>query len=144
MQSINRIIFFVLVLSFFQNGKAQDKVKTFYDSGNLKTEGIIKNGKRSSDWSYYFEDGNLRAIEKYRSGFIVQKKEYFASGELKVSVYMLNASNALQAYYYDREGRLIKSGLLNNDQQEIGEWLYYSDTGELIKTLKFKDGQIID
>jgi uncharacterized protein YdhG (YjbR/CyaY superfamily) len=48
--------------------KKSGEFKEFYLSGNLKTQGHIKNGEKNGIWHWYRSDGSLLKVEQFKSG----------------------------------------------------------------------------
>ena len=42
--------------------------KTYFDSGQLETEGMLVSGKKHGEWRHYFESGVIRIISIYEQG----------------------------------------------------------------------------
>jgi len=133
----------VLLLVFFNSVSGQQNIKLFYDNGNLASEGQELDGKRMGDWSSFFEDGSLKSMAKYKSGFVIQKKEFYKTGEVSMSSFMLNGTDRMQTYYYFKNGNMKKQGAVNANKLETGEWLFYNEKGDEVKTVVYDNGQII-
>ncbi len=75
--------------------------KKYYNNGNLREEGQLKNGQGNGEWKYYYENGQLKSVGNYENG----KK----TGEWK---------------YYLENGNLTELGKYENDKK-VGEWKTY-------------------
>ena len=59
---------------FFSN--QSDSKTEYYDDGNIKAQGPIKdNYIKDGEWTYFREDGNIEAKEMYKDGRVVEVKE---------------------------------------------------------------------
>lgn len=99
-------------VSFYKtenNKEVKVKEKLFYENGNLKLEGEIKDGKRTGIWKAYYEDGTLWSEGE------------FVNGE----------RNGYGLNYYPN-GKLRMEGDYKNDKQ-AGKWKYYNEQGVLIE-----------
>jgi len=131
-------------LIFFNTVSAQQDIQLFHDNGNLESKGQELNGDRMGDWLSYYENGSLRSLAKYKSGFIIQKKEYYKTGEVSMSSFMLNGTDRMQTYYYFKNGKMQKQGVVNANNFETGEWVFYNEKGDELKTVVYDNGQIIN
>jgi len=134
----------IFLLIFFNTVSAQQDIQLFHDNGNLESKGQELNGDRMGDWLSYYENGSLRSLAKYKSGFIIQKKEYYKTGEVSMSSFMLNGTDRMQTYYYFKNGKMQKQGVVNANNFETGEWVFYNEKGDELKTVVYDNGQIIN
>ena len=131
------LVIFLIVVSFsachnltekievrFPNGKPQivryyDKsdvlVKEveYYDTGQVKMEGGMKDGQREGLWKAYFPDGRPQSIG------------YFANG-LRTG----------QATVYQVNGNLYEEGFYK-EGKHCGKWKFYDEQGDLLKEVDF-------
>lgn len=91
---------------------------SFYENGQMKSEGQYKNSKPVGEWIFYFENGNPHMKGIY---------------EKKDSVYW---------YYYYEKGTLRNEGVIQNNVKQ-GVWKYYYENGQL-KAEGFYDKNIKD
>lgn len=125
---------------FFEDGtvKAQayyeegDGVyKQFYPSGELRMEGLNKDGKSEGLWTYYFETGELEAKGEFLEGlrdsiwtFYHKNGQISATGD-----YLKGKKTGLWTYYYEN-GQKSSEGELIEDQRD-GQWNLYYESGEI-------------
>ena len=68
----------------YKNGKLNGKAFTYYENGQLRSEGNWENEERHGYWKEYYESGQLRSEGNWkneeRHGYW---KEYYESGQLK-------------------------------------------------------------
>lgn len=89
----------------------------YHPGGNLKTRGILKNGKRTGVWISYHTNGNIYSENKYKKG-------------------VLNGKTA--AYYPN--GNVQYMGLyISNEKDDT--WFFYLEDGTLDKEILFKKGK---
>ena len=133
--------------------------KSYYESGELKTEGQYRNNKRIGNWKSYFKNGqasseysydnngkrNKEAISYYESGAVKYKTElqsaeyirsgYFETGELK------SESQIKDGYYKEflKDGTLrIESEMV--DYQLSGLWKRYYSEGIIEWVVNYTEG----
>lgn len=81
----------------------------YYQNGNIKIKGILKNGKRDGDWSYFYENGKLWSWGEYTEG----------------------VRNGASSVYYENGVLKMEGNYFNNKQ--IGIWKFYDENGNLKK-----------
>ena len=103
-----------MVLLFDKSGECVRKVE-YYDSGEVRMEGAIKNGQRDGEWTAYFPDGR------------VQSHGYFEDGKRTgaATVYWMNGNLREEGFY--TEGR------------HSGRWKWYDEQGNLLREEDYGD-----
>lgn len=97
-----------IVLMLNKSGECVKKIE-YYDSGQVKMEGPIKNGKREGEWTAYFRDGR------------VQSHGFFKNGE---------RTGAATVYYSN--GNLLSEGFYREGKHS-GHWKWYDEQGNLLR-----------
>ena len=64
----------------YKGGKAERLAMTYYENGNLRSEGNFKNGKKEGLIKFYYEDSNLILEMDYKDGKAVSGYVYDESG----------------------------------------------------------------
>lgn len=106
------------VAQFFQRSGAVDSSKV-YENGFLIAKGIInRKGVKVGSWETYFLDGKLKSKGDYKSG-----KKY---GKW---IYYFNSGQKEQEGFYDNSGLFT------------GEWRWYYENGNLLRTEEFLRGE---
>ena len=89
--------------------------KTYYENGNIKSEGNYINGKIEGEFKHYFENGNIEFIINYKNGNLSgEAKEYYENGNIK---YISNYENdVLEGEFisYNMNGDIEKKGTYKN------------------------------
>ena len=88
----------------------------YHPNGNIKTKGLLKNGKRTGAWTSYFLDGKVQSESKFDKG-------------------KLNGKTA--AYYPN--GNVQYMGLYVNNKKD-DHWFFYQEDGSYLKDVLFKNG----
>ena len=112
----------------FPNGKPQMvhyydrndrcvKEVEYYDSGQVKMEGGMKDGKMEGEWTAYFIDGR------------VQSHGFFKDGK---------RTGEAQVFYAN--GNKYEEGSYK-DGKHVGKWKFYDEQGFLIKEVDFGEGE---
>ena len=97
-----------VVLILNKSGECIKKIE-YYDTGQVKMEGGMKDGKREGEWKAYFPDGRLQSHSFFKDGL--------SSGPVTV--------------YYSN-GNLRHEGFYKNDKH-CGEWKWYDEQGNLLR-----------
>ncbi len=91
--------------------------KAYYLSGDIKIEGNFKKDKFDGDWKYYDERGVLIGEGSFDGG----------TGDIT---------------FYDNRGLPLRLTHYKNNKKD-GEELYYTQTGDVYKTIVFKQDRIV-
>ncbi len=82
-------LFLIFEISLFSCGYKSEYslgkgelVKTYYENGNLKTEGWINSDLRDSCWNYYKNDGSLKAKGCYDLGLKTDVWYYYSENKI--------------------------------------------------------------
>ena len=89
------------------------KETEYYESGQLKMEGEMKDDHREGEWKAYFPDGRLQS-----SGFF---KDGLRTGAAKV---------------WQENGNLLQEGSYK-DGKHVGKWRFYDEQGLLFKEVDY-------
>ena len=89
----------------------------YYETGQVKMEGGMKNGKMEGEWTAYFIDGR------------VQSHGYFKDGK---------RTGAAQVYYSN--GNKYEEGSYK-EGKHVGKWTFYDEQGFLVKEIDFGVGE---
>ena len=96
-------------------GEKNGPFKTFYDNGQLKTEGVYKNG---------FPYGLL--------------EEYYENGQLKMTLFYVENGQLEMEQLYDKNGQLEEESLFNKNGQLEVKRIYHGDGTETITSYNYE------
>lgn len=85
----------------------------YYESGQVKMEGPMKDGRREGEWVAYFPDGRPQSIGEFKAGKM--------DGASKV--------------YWDN-GNLRWEGN-NKEDKRCGKWVFYDEQGLFLKEVDY-------
>lgn len=88
-------------------------IKVYYESGKLKAQGNLLNGKKSGLWTSYYPNGKMWSRTAYYSGL---------------------ASGASVTYYENGQIKFVGD---YKDGKRTGMWKFYQEDGTLIKEVNF-------
>ena len=93
------------------------KETEYYESGQVKMEGGMKDGQMEGEWTAYFIDGR------------VQSHGFFKDGK---------RTGAAQVFY--ATGNKYEEGFYK-EGTHVGKWKFYNEQGTLIKEVDFGEGE---
>lgn len=85
----------------------------FYESGQVKMEGTIKDNNREGEWKAYFPDGRVQSIGTFVDGL-----------------------RTGQATVWQENGNLLQEGFYKKGKH-CGKWKFYDEQGNLVKELDY-------
>ena len=85
----------------------------YYETGQVKMEGGMKNGLREGEWTAYFPDGRM------------QSKGSFSNGQ-----------RTGEATVWQENGNLLQEGFYKNGKH-CGKWKFYDEQGDLVKEVDY-------
>ena len=126
-----------------KDGKLNGPSKFYDENGNLRAEGNLKDGKPEGLAKDYDENGNLRAEENFKDG----KREgvtkyYHENGKLHAEINFKNNKQEGLAKFYDENGKLHAEINFKNNKLE-GLAKFYHENGKLHAEINLKDGEPI-
>jgi len=113
--------------------------KTVVISTGIKEKGVFKEGCKHGLWKTFYKNKKVK-IENWNHGLIYGPYKVFnTQGKLLYEMeFSKNGTSRYKDYYY-KTGRLKVEGNYTKGRKE-GKWLYYSENGETIKTINYKQG----
>ena len=140
MKRIKSIVFLILMSLVFSNEVfSQTEYQTYtYPSGQILSEGTLRDGKPDGLWKTYYESGQLKSIGK-RTNFLLDSIWVFFSeaGDTTLIVnYVKDLKNGPR-FTYGKEDILMEPYV--NDVKQ-GEGRRYDKKWHLIQNITYKDG----
>lgn len=89
------------------------KESEYYETGQVKMEGGMKDGKMEGKWKAYFPDGRVQSIGFFSNGL--------RTGEATV---------------WQENGNLYQEGFYK-EGKHCGKWKFYDEQGNLLKEVDF-------
>lgn len=85
----------------------------FYESGQTKMEGTMKDGQREGEWTAYFPDGRIQSQGTFKNG-----------------------KRTGAATVWQENGNLLQEGFYK-DGKHVGKWKFYDEQGNLLKEVDY-------
>ena len=101
------------VVHYFDKHNNCVKETEYYDTGQVKMEGGMKDGKMEGEWAAYFPDGRM------------QSKGFFSDG-LRTGRATVGQEN----------GNLLQEGFYK-EGKHCGKWKFYDEQGNLLKEVDY-------
>lgn len=115
--------------------------KTYYESGQLKKEGVRKNGLLEGQSKEYYASGKLESEMFFKDGKPEgPAKFYYENGQLKVEGFFKDGKSEGFFKYYYASGQLEKEGAFKSGLPE-GLTKFYYENGQLEKEAVQKSGK---
>ncbi len=135
--------------------------KTFYPNGMIKEEFSYRHGKLDGYYKQYDRDGNLESIRKYIEDELIKDSDELVEYEIRRDYYPdmrvkiegsyrdgvadgvrkeFNPDGTLRIVYIIDMGRLIGSGILDEQGKKQGFWKEYFKEGGMKSEGNYKDG----
>ena len=89
------------------------KETEYYQSGQVKMEGGMKEGKMDGEWKAYFPDGRLQSVGSF-----------------------VNGLRTGRATVWQENGNLLQEGFYK-EGTHVGKWKFYDEQGELVKEVDY-------
>ena len=133
------ILIVILCLFFGLKAMSQAEYKTFtYPSGQVSSEGLLRDGKPDGLWKTYYENGQLKSVGK-RTDFLLDSTWVFfvENGDTTLIVnYHNDLKNGLRSTF--SEDGVIEEPFVNDVRQ--GEGRRCDRKGRILQTVTFKNG----
>ncbi len=101
------------VVRYFDKHNNCVKESEYYESGQVKMEGGMKDGKMEGKWKAYFPDGRVQSIGFFSNGL--------RTGEATV---------------WQENGNLYQEGFYK-EGKHCGKWKFYDEQGNLLKEVDY-------
>ncbi|QWX83176.1 hypothetical protein H0I23_12030 [Cellulophaga sp. HaHaR_3_176] len=112
-----KAFFYVCVFALFcTNATAKTYSKKYYETGKLKSEGWVDNGKKSGYWKFYYMNGRISEEGHYDEN---KKIKYW--------------------HYYNEYGKLKQQGSYI-DGQKSKWWLFFDTNGQINHKCQLSEG----
>ncbi|MEO9853812.1 MAG: hypothetical protein ABJH72_07600 [Reichenbachiella sp.] len=139
----------------YENGQTLGNWIYYYSNGAKSAEGLQKNGSKDGYWKMFYDSGVIKGVGEFDEG-TGEYKEYYISGNLKVTGNFRGDLNYGQWTYYDEEGNVEGQAQFDEDGigkyegyylngnvkmmgnlsqgRRVGEWTLYKKNGEVAGT----------
>lgn len=140
--------------------------KKYFPNEQLRYEGRFDHGTEVDTFKFYFENGDLKAVNYFRGkGGVAYSWQYGGENRLAAEGKYINAKRDSVWTFYDIDGNVISRETYKNDKREgpaftyfdtgrkaeavhyvndkkEGEWKQFYETGKPKTTGQYKDGSL--
>lgn len=128
---------------FLRNGQPDGYWKSYYRNGILKTEGNRKNFQLDGIWKFYNEAGEVQTEITYQEDIKEGLSTTYLKGvKIKEEPYSGDKKEGLARYYHPETGNLWKEVPFVNNREQ-GSAFEYDTTGTIITLLTYKQGVLV-
>ena len=118
--------------------------KEYYESGKVKREENIVDGKREGKSVLYYESGKVEWEENYVDGKLEGKSVwYYESGEVEREVNYVDGNKDGKWVYYYESGEVKRERNYVDGKRE-GKWVDYDEEGNITRERCWEMGEEVD
>lgn len=126
----------------------------YFEDGSIKST-IFYNlaGKKDGVSTYYNKEGEVRASEIYKNGYLIKKgiidkkgfaqgiwETYYLNGKLKSKGAYKNGKKFGKWTYYYSNDKIEQEGFYDENGKYTGEWKWYYEDGSLLRKENYRRG----
>lgn len=122
--------------------RKQGKWQKTYLNGVIKYEGQFRNDKPYSEFRYYYENAQLKAITKFSDdGIIAHTKSYHENGQpMADGKYINQLRDSIWNFYSDLDGKLLAKDSYKKGKLDGKSILYYAESAKPVEITEYKNG----
>ena len=97
------------IVKYYNKSDQCVKETEFYESGQVKMEGAMKDGKRDGEWKAYFPDGRVQSHGYFKDGKRTGEATVFwQNGNLREEGFYKEGVHCGHWKWYDEQGYLLR------------------------------------
>jgi uncharacterized protein len=117
----------------------EDSTSVFYfPDGKLSLKGAYKNGKKTGEWKYYNELGEMTAHDVYTPSRNRSTTRIYTAGEMRIDYSYKNGEKDSAQIYYSSKGKV--AFVLFYDEGEFTGYTHEGKDGKLLPQIRVKNG----
>ncbi|MGL4538101.1 MAG: hypothetical protein ACRCUD_03265 [Cetobacterium sp.] len=135
----------LILEKYYKNYESIMEHKEWYENGKSKKYGKFSNGRPTSVWKEWSEDGILIEVRDYGSGYETSKVEkYYNNGKIHKQYSINNRDGYMVGSFLEfyENGKIKLEGVYGNESLKAREWDEFNSNGDLIKRTKYSYGDI--
>ena len=124
------------------DGKIVGLCRSYYESGNIKSQVNYKNGQIDGFATFYYDTTNQTVkseVEFENNKIINTYREFYKNGNRKAIISIEKEKFNGDAAYFYKNGVLKMKGKYKNGKKN-GKWEFFNKTGEIYNKTKWKHG----
>ena len=125
-----------------KNGLKQGRWEKTYTNGAIRYQGQFRNDKPYGEFKYFYPDGKLKSIVRYRKkGEDAYVKSFQFNGKpLAKGKFVHQKKDSLWRYYSDLDGKLVATENYKNGIKDGQSISYYPENGKPVEIITYKKG----
>ena len=128
--------------AFYKNDVLNGIERTWNKEGQLISETYYKDGKKNGAYSSWYENGVMMAKGAFKNDLEEGKWQIFDERGLLMGEATFTGGSGIQMAY-DKNGVLERKTTFQKGLKN-GEEIYYTPSGEVVKTILYKDDLILE
>ena len=125
----------IISKELYVNDKKEGKSFYYFDDGKLKEEVFYVNGKKQGSGREYDERGNVITLTEYHNNYLISRQ--------RINRYDNQGNKQDTWIYFFPSGKVYREMRYLNDNLN-GLYKEFNESGNLILSLKYKDGKIVE
>ena len=123
-----------------RDGEVEGRWEEYYENGRLMTKGTIKDGEPDGPYEHYDENGQLQTKGTMKDGEVEGRwEEYYENGRLMTKGTIKDGEPDGPYEHYDENGQLQTKGTMKDGEVE-GPWEEYYENGQLMTKRTYRAG----
>ena len=135
-------LFYIILLISLSVSAQKTYQKAYFDNGNLKSEGWLKNDQKNGYWKFYYQNGNIKKEGRFSKDKPIKYWYFYTKKGIKKSAgHFINGEKSNWWLFYDGFEKINHKCQLKHNVKN-GYCLMYKNE-ELVSAAKFKAGKKI-
>lgn len=131
-------------LYHLKEGLLHGPYATYYEEGQVESEGNYEEGNEVGTFTEYYENGDLMMVSNYKEGLLHGKMiNYYENGQIESEgTYEDGNLNGKATWYY--ESGVVKKEASYIDSELHGDYIEYTENGEIELKETYDNGTLIN
>ena len=133
------IIFFLIYINVNYSQNVESK-KFYFQTGELSSEGNLKNGKPDGKWTNYYKNSKKKSIGFWKEALLDSTWLFYdSSGIITLKEEYKNNKKHGIIINYDSTGRIVKKTFYKNGNKEGKEVKYFKGSNKILKENNYEN-----
>ena len=133
------IIFFLIYINVNYSQNVESK-KFYFQTGELSSEGNLKNGKPDGKWTNYYKNSKKKSIGFWKEALLDSTWLFYdSSGIITLKEEYKNNKKHGIIINYDSTGRIVKKTFYKNGNKEGKEVEYFKGSNKILKENNYEN-----
>jgi antitoxin component YwqK of YwqJK toxin-antitoxin module len=129
----------------YKDGNQTGEWTAWYDNGKLESKGSYNDdGEKTGEWHFWHENGAKETEGAYKnSNQTGEWTTWYDNGKLESKGPIENNLQTGQWTFWHENGEKESQGAFDDEEQRHGTWTEWDDTGKVIRTSVYANGELI-